>query len=401
MLPLLKPREEVRCGPVGAVAGRQSNAERGGPDRRGARGAALGGRSHRRRRRLERPDGRARPRARRRRHRGAGQEHRRAAQCRDRAGAERMGAGARRGRARDRRAARGARARARGAGPPGLPRALRELLPGTRAQTRPLGPRLACPLVPPGPPLLRGSRPRAPRGGAGCGRAARPDPARAIPGSHPPPREDDRVCSLGRPGAARPRPPRDRVGPARPPGLAVRARLHPVRQLAGRTLRTGDVAAHGLRRLPQVRLSLGARANGVRAAPAMRLPILMYHKVDRLPPSPGARYVRNYVLPEQFDAPLAALPPPRVLAELRDSRTALAQLLGAPVRVLCYPFGKQNAAVRALAREAGYEAAVIARRRLNSSTSDPLRLTRLRIDTNTRLPALRWTLFQLHWLWWT
>ena len=240
----------------------------------------------------------------------------------------------------------------------------------------------------------------------------------------------------------------------------------------------------------------------------MRLPILMYHKVDRLPPSPGARYVRNYVLPEQFDAQLAALrrwgyetisfddwlayrrrertlprrpiiltfddgyrstyevawpllkryaatatvflvsdligrtnvwdageiqepllgageitamraggiefgshtcthpaltalPPPRVLAELRDSRTALALLLGAPVRVLCYPFGKQNAAVRALAREAGYEAAVIARRRLNSRASDPLRLTRLRIDTNTRLPALRWTLFQLHWLWWT
>ncbi len=57
--------------------------------------------------------------------------------------------------------------------------------------------------------------------------------------------------------------------------------------------------------------------------------------------------------------------------------------------------------MRALAREAGYEAAVIARRRLNSRTSDPLRLTRLRIDTNTRLPALRWTLFQLRWLWWT
>ena len=39
----------------------------------------------------------------------------------------------------------------------------------------------------------------------------------------------------------------------------------------------------------------------------MRLPILMYHKVDRLPPPPGARYLRNYVLPEQFDAQLAAL----------------------------------------------------------------------------------------------
>jgi len=240
----------------------------------------------------------------------------------------------------------------------------------------------------------------------------------------------------------------------------------------------------------------------------MRLPILMYHKVDRLPPPPGTRYLRNYVFPEQFDLQLAALrrwgyetisfddflayrrregtlprrpiiltfddgyrstyevawpllqrygatatvflvsdligktnvwdageiqepllgageitamraggiefgshscthpaltalPPHRVLAELRDSRTALEQLLGAPVRVLCYPYGKQNAAVRALARDAGYDAAVIARRRLNSRATDPLRLTRLRIDTNTRLPALRWTLFQLRWLWWT
>src|SRR5207253_9298741 len=54
-------------------------------------------------------------------------------------------------------------------------------------------------------------------------------------------------------------------------------------------------------------ISLGARASGVRAAPTMRLPILMYHKVDRPPPPPGARYLRNYVLPEQFDAQLAAL----------------------------------------------------------------------------------------------
>src|SRR2546430_14102696 len=71
--------------------------------------------------------------------------------------------------------------------------------------------------------------------------------------------------------------------------------------------RTVAVAAHRLRRLPQVRLSLGARTSGARAAHAMRLPILMYHKVDRLPPPPGARYLRNYVLPEQFEAQLAAL----------------------------------------------------------------------------------------------
>ena len=240
----------------------------------------------------------------------------------------------------------------------------------------------------------------------------------------------------------------------------------------------------------------------------MWLPILMYHKIDRLPPPPGARHPRNYVLPEQFDAQLAALrrwgyqtisfgdwlayrrgagtlprqpiiltfddgyrstyeiawpllqrhgstatvflvsdligktnawdadeiqepllgpgeiaamraghiefgshtkthaalttlPLPRAVAELRDSRTALERLVGDPVRVLCYPYGKHNPAVRTLAREAGYEAAVIARRRLNSAATDPLRLARLRMDPNTRLQRLRWTLIQLRWLSWT
>jgi len=68
--------------------------------------------------------------------------------------------------------------------------------------------------------------------------------------------------------------------------------------------------------------------------------------------------------------------------------------------VLCYPYGKQNPAVRALAREAGYEAAVIARRRLNSTATDPFRLARLRIDPGTGVRALRWTLTQLRWLPW-
>jgi peptidoglycan/xylan/chitin deacetylase (PgdA/CDA1 family) len=238
----------------------------------------------------------------------------------------------------------------------------------------------------------------------------------------------------------------------------------------------------------------------------MRLPILMYHKVDRIPP--GARYPRNYVLPDQFEAQLAALarwgyetisfaawlayrrgeravprrpiiltfddgyrstyvnawpllrrfgatatvflvsglvgktnawdaaeiqepllgpdeiaamrvggiefgshtkthaalttvPAARAREELADSRAGLEDLLGARVQVLCYPYGKHNAAVRALARDAGYEAAVIARRRLNSRSTDPLRLTRLRIEPSTRLAGLRWTLGRLRWLAWT
>src|SRR5438132_6015546 len=37
----------------------------------------------------------------------------------------------------------------------------------------------------------------------------------------------------------------------------------------------------------------------------MKLPILLYHKIDRIPP--GARYPRSYVTPERFDAQLALL----------------------------------------------------------------------------------------------
>jgi len=66
--------------------------------------------------------------------------------------------------------------------------------------------------------------------------------------------------------------------------------------------------------------------------------------------------------------------------------------------VICYPYGKQNATVRVLAQRAGYEAAVIARRRLNTVRTDPFRLTRIGIDYRTTLAGLRWTLFRLRWL---
>src|SRR2546425_1411852 len=37
----------------------------------------------------------------------------------------------------------------------------------------------------------------------------------------------------------------------------------------------------------------------------MKLPVLLYHKIDRIPP--GARYPRSYVTPERFEAQLAFL----------------------------------------------------------------------------------------------
>ena len=96
--------------------------------------------------------------------------------------------------------------------------------------------------------------------------------------------------------------------------------------------------------------------------------------------------------------PLTTIPPERVLDELRTSRATLERVLGAPVGVLCYPYGKQNATVRALAREAGFQAGVIARRRLNSVRTDCFRLTRIPIDHRMTLARLRWTLARLRWL---
>src|SRR5439155_25171824 len=57
------------------------------------------------------------------------------------------------------------------------------------------------------------------------------------------------------------------------------------------------------------------------------------------------------------------------LRELRSSREQLGTLLGKPVTVVCYPYGDYNRATLQLARDAGYEAGVIIRRRMNSDAT--------------------------------
>jgi peptidoglycan/xylan/chitin deacetylase (PgdA/CDA1 family) len=97
-------------------------------------------------------------------------------------------------------------------------------------------------------------------------------------------------------------------------------------------------------------------------------------------------------------ASLTTIPSERAREELTASRAALCQLLERPVTVLCYPYGKENAAVRTLAREAGYEAAVIARYRMNTARTDPYRLTRIRVDEQMSPGRLRWMLLRLRWV---
>ena len=235
----------------------------------------------------------------------------------------------------------------------------------------------------------------------------------------------------------------------------------------------------------------------------LTLPFLMYHKVDEIPP--GARHVRNYVLPEQFDAQLTALsrwgftfvsigdwldfregrrkpprrpiaitfddgyqsnhdiawpilrrhsatatlflvadliggtnrwdvdelqepllgpveiaamqaggiqfgshtcthrsligiPPPEALLELTRSRATLEALLGRPVVTLAYPYNNNNATVRALARRAGYQAAVLGRGRVNASWTSTWALRRFQVDSLTTVEALGRRLARLRWL---
>jgi peptidoglycan/xylan/chitin deacetylase (PgdA/CDA1 family) len=88
-------------------------------------------------------------------------------------------------------------------------------------------------------------------------------------------------------------------------------------------------------------------------------------------------------------------------SELEESRLTLEALLGEPVRVLCYPFGKQNPEVRRAASLAGYTAAVRGLGRMNSRWQDQFALRRIKVTNATTPGSLRRQLATLRWLvWW-
>jgi len=86
---------------------------------------------------------------------------------------------------------------------------------------------------------------------------------------------------------------------------------------------------------------------------------------------------------------LTRIPLEEAARELADSRKILESLLDKPVTTLCYPFAKQNRAIRSLAREAGYSAAVIGRGGTNRVWTDPYALRRIKVDTSTAISELR------------
>lgn len=95
---------------------------------------------------------------------------------------------------------------------------------------------------------------------------------------------------------------------------------------------------------------------------------------------------------------LIDMQPKEAFLELTRSRAKLIALLGRPVVALAYPYNKQNSTVRDLARQAGYQAAVLGRGRANSRWTNPLRLMRIAVDSSTTVEALGQRLIKSRWL---
>lgn len=74
---------------------------------------------------------------------------------------------------------------------------------------------------------------------------------------------------------------------------------------------------------------------------------------------------------------LTELPPEQARTQISDSRRRLEDRFGVPVRHFCYPYGANNAGVRALVREAGYESAPTVEFGTNLPGGDPLALNRI------------------------
>jgi len=95
---------------------------------------------------------------------------------------------------------------------------------------------------------------------------------------------------------------------------------------------------------------------------------------------------------------LTQLPAARARVELCSSRVQLTELLGRPVSVVAYPYGDYNEAVMGLAREAGYQAAAIVRRRINRDSRDLFALHRIPVKYVTSLARFAWDLLRLRWV---
>jgi peptidoglycan/xylan/chitin deacetylase (PgdA/CDA1 family) len=94
---------------------------------------------------------------------------------------------------------------------------------------------------------------------------------------------------------------------------------------------------------------------------------------------------------------LNRLPESVALTELRESRLELQRIVDTPVRVVAYPWGNPEQRVCRLAGEAGYDAGVILRRRVNFDSTSAFELRRIGINSGTSLTRFAWDLARLRW----
>jgi peptidoglycan/xylan/chitin deacetylase (PgdA/CDA1 family) len=94
---------------------------------------------------------------------------------------------------------------------------------------------------------------------------------------------------------------------------------------------------------------------------------------------------------------LPTLSPTVARDELAGSRSDLENLVQAPVMAVAYPWGEYSDDTVAIAREAGYNAGVILRRRTNFIDTPLLALRRIGVNHETSLRRFVWDLLRLRW----
>ncbi|MGC0423037.1 polysaccharide deacetylase family protein [Embleya sp. AB8] len=136
------------------------------------------------------------------------------------------------------------------------------------------------------------------------------------------------------------------------------------------------------------------------------LPATLYVTTDAMsptarPPLPPAAMLTWRVLREIADAPglsigahgcthreLDTLPIDSMHREIVGSRHRLESELERPIGSFAYPFGYNNAAVRAAVRHAGYRTAMAVRDAHSSREDDPWRISRLMVRADTDVARL-------------
>jgi peptidoglycan/xylan/chitin deacetylase (PgdA/CDA1 family) len=125
----------------------------------------------------------------------------------------------------------------------------------------------------------------------------------------------------------------------------------------------------------------------------VRLPLLGAERI-RVLQSEGVDFGSHSVT----HCPLARIASEEAFRELADSRRLLGELLGRDVDTFAYPFSNQSDSVRALARQAGYRCAVRGKGRMNARGNDPFGLRRIKVEPDTTISGLRWTLMRERYL---